>query len=296
MDEVNPRQERLPVAILGSGNIGTDLMYKVARNNSLELKIVAGIDPNSEGLARAKESGYATSASGLDAILECSGVRLVFDATSARSHVVHATRLREAGIIAIDLTPAKVGPSVVPCVNMLSCLNEPNVNLISCGAQATVPIVHAIRQLGEIDYAEIVSTVASRSAGPGTRQNIDEFTRTTAAGLTEVGGARTAKAIIVLNPADPPIIMRNTIYVKPARQLDEEMVKRSVLAAAKTLNEYVPGYEIVVEPFVNGDHVVVGVEVTGAGDYLPKYAGNLDIITAAAVAVAEQHRAAMMPN
>lgn len=280
---------RTGVAILGSGNIGTDLIYKICRNPNLDIKLVAGIDPKSEGLALARELGFATSTDGVQAVLEASDVKLVFDATSARTHRQHAPMLLRAGKIAIDLTPAKMGPSVVPCVNMSEKFTEPNVNLISCGAQATVPIVHAIGECTNVKYAEIVATVASRSAGPGTRQNIDEFTRTTARGLSEVGGAESSKAIIVLNPADPPIIMRNTVYAMVDENVDVEQVRASVAKAVRAVQKYVPGYELTIAPFVDGDHLVVGVQVTGAGDYLPKYAGNLDIITAAAVAVAEKY-------
>ena len=277
------------VAIIGSGNIGTDLMYKIRRNPNLELKLVAGIDLQSEGLARARELGYATSAEGIKAVLECSDAAIVFDATSARTHKEHAPMLEKANKVAIDLTPAKVGPSVVPCVNLGKGISKSNVNLISCGAQATIPIVHAIGQCVPVKYAEIVATVSSKSAGPGTRQNIDEFTRTTAKGVMEVGGAAESKAIIVLNPADPPIIMRNTIYAMPDGKVAIDEVCASVEKAVEAVRKYVPGYEVTVAPFQNGDHIVVGVEVVGAGDYLPKYAGNLDIITAAAVAVAEHY-------
>lgn len=280
---------RTGVAVLGSGNIGTDLIYKIRRNPNLDLRLVAGIDPKSEGLALARELGHATSTDGVNAVLEATDVEIVFDATSARTHRVHAPLLRQANKMAIDLTPAKMGPSVVPCVNLSNGTTETNVNLISCGAQATVPIVHAISRCVPVKYAEIVATVSSRSAGPGTRQNIDEFTRTTAGGVMEVGGALSSKAIIVLNPADPPIIMRNTVYAVPDGEVDIDQIRESVMRAVQAVRKYVPGYEVTVSPFVNGDHIVVGVEVVGAGDYLPKYAGNLDIITAAAVAVAEHY-------
>lgn len=280
---------KMRVGIVGSGNIGTDLMYKIARSDSMELALMSGIDPGSEGLARAKELGYATSADGIEAMLE-SDAKVVFDATSARAHVAHAPRLQSAGKISIDLTPAKVGPSIVPCVNMDAYKNLQNINLISCGAQATVPIVYAISRVAPVAYAEIVATVASKSAGPGTRQNIDEFTRTTAKGLVEVAGAEQAKAIVVLNPADPAIIMRNTVYAVPkdGAEVDESALRDSVSEFAAKVQAYVPGYQITVEPFVDGKRIVVAVEVMGAGDYLPKYAGNLDIITSAAVAVAEK--------
>lgn len=286
---------QLPVAILGSGNIGTDLIFKVRRNPHLDLRLVAGIDPASEGLAKARELGFETSSDGISGILKRSDIRLVFDATSARAHLQHAPLLKEAGIIAIDLTPAKVGPSVVPCVNMSREFSVPNVNMISCAAQATIPIVHAIGRVVPISYAEIVATVSSQSAGPGTRQNIDEFTRTTTKALIDLGGAQRAKAIVVLNPAEPPIIMRNAIYVVPDGDFDEAEVRKSVAAMVADLQVYVPGYRLTVEPFMNGDHFVVAVEVVGAGDFLPTYSGNLDIINAAAVAVAERYALTSLP-
>ena len=286
---------QLPVAILGSGNIGTDLIFKVRRNPHLDLRIVAGIDPASEGLAKARELGYETSSDGIVGILRRSDIRLVFDATSARAHLHHAPLLKEAGIVAIDLTPAKVGPSVVPCVNMSCEFAVPNVNMISCAAQATIPIVHAISRVVPVSYAEIVATVSSQSAGPGTRQNIDEFTRTTTKALIELGGAQRAKAIVVLNPAEPPIIMRNAIYVVPIGDFDEAEVRTSIADTVADLQAYVPGYRLTVDPFVNGDHFVVAVEVVGAGDFLPTYAGNLDIINAAAVAVAERYASTLLP-
>lgn len=281
--------EKLPVAILGSGNIGTDLMYKVSRSPRLDLKVVAGIDPNSEGLARARELGFHASAEGIDAILDMPGIRLVFDATSAKAHHAHAPRLRDAGIVAIDMTPAAVGPGVVPSVNLHDRYSEPNVNMVSCGAQATVPVVAAIGKVARVRYAETVSTVASASAGPGTRQNIDEFTRTTANSVWTIGGAERSKSIIVLNPADPPIIMRNTVYAQVELPVDMEAVRNSVLHMAERVRAYVPGYTITLEPVLEGDIVQTSIEVTGAGDYLPTYAGNLDIINAAAIAVAERY-------
>ena len=287
---------KLPVAILGSGNIGSDLMYKVRRSALLELRLLAGIDPASEGLARARELGYQTCLDGIEGILRNREIKLVFDATSARSHLAHAPRLQAANMFAVDLTPAAVGPGVIPVVNLDKFLTAdsapPNVNLISCGAQASVPIVAAISRVVPVQYAETVSTISSRSAGPGTRQNIDEFTRTTARSVRELGGAREAKSIIVINPADPPIIMRNTIYAVPelpAGENDERKVRDAVLAMAEKLRAYVPGFKVTVEPFLDGDHFTVCNEVTGAGDYLPPYSGNLDIITAAAIKVAEHY-------
>lgn len=279
----------IPVAILGSGNIGTDLMYKIRRNPLFDLRLVAGIDPASEGLARARELGCATSANGVEAVLERGDIRIVFEATSARAHKQNAPRFKAAGIFAIDLTPAKVGPSVVPCVNMTDSFDAMNVNLISCAAQATIPMVHGVNRIAKVKYAEIVATVASKGIGPGTRENIEEFTLTTQKALAEVGGAGRGKALVVINPADPPLMMRNTIYTIVDDDVDEQAVKDSVLDMVKQVQAYVPGYRLTVEPFLRGDHFMIGVEVEGAGDFLPPYAGNLDIINAAAVAVAERY-------
>ena len=286
---------RIPVGILGSGNIGTDLMYKLRRNPTFDLRMVAGVDPNSEGLARARELGYAVSVDGLDGVLEDPDIEVVFEATSAGVHRRNAPLLKNAGKLAIDLTPAKVGPSVVPCVNIDECASEPNLNLISCAAQATVPIVYGVSRVAKVRYAEIVATVSSVSAGPGTRQNIEEFTHTTQKSLVQLGGAERGKAIVVLNPADPPIIMRNTVYAVVDGDVDPEVVKASVHRMVSSVQAYVPGYRLTVEPFLRGDHFMIGVEVVGAGDYLPPYAGNLDIITAAAVSVAER-RFNRLPN
>jgi acetaldehyde dehydrogenase len=283
----------VPVAILGSGNIGTDLMYKIRRNPMFDLRLVAGIDPASEGLARARELGCPTSSNGVEAILEEKDIRIVFEATSARAHKANAPRYKGAGIFAIDLTPAKVGPSIVPCVNMNDSFDAMNVNLISCAAQATIPIVHGVSRITKVKYSEIVATVASKSVGPGTRENIEEFTLTTQRALGDVGGGGRGKALVVINPADPPLIMRNTIYAMVEDDVDEQAVKDSVLDMVKQVQSYVPGYNLVVEPFLRGDHFMIGVEVKGAGDFLPPYAGNLDIINAAAVAVAERYCATL---
>ena len=280
---------KLSVAILGSGNIGTDLMYKVRRSPMLELLMVAGIDPASEGLALARKLGYETCTDGIEGILRNGKIKLVFDATSARSHLAHAPRFKAAGIIAVDLTPAAVGPGVIPVVNIQERATESNVNLVSCGAQATVPVVAAINSITPVQYAETVSTIASLSAGPGTRHNIDEFTRTTARSVRDIGGAKKSKSIIVLNPADPPIIMRNTVYAVVDLPADEKAIRDAVMTTAAKIKEYVPGYTITVEPFLDGDHITTCIEVTGAGDYLAPYAGNLDIITAAAINVAERY-------
>jgi acetaldehyde dehydrogenase len=288
---------RVKVAIVGSGNIGTDLMYKILKDpGRMELVLVAGIDPRSEGLARARSFGLRASTDGIDAVLADPEIRIVFDATSARSHFRHAKALREADKIAVDLTPAAVGPYVVPPVNLGEQLGLPNVNLITCGGQATIPLVHAVHRAAPVQYAEIVSTVASRSAGPGTRQNIDEFTSTTARGLEVTGGAAVGKAIIILNPAEPPIIMRNTVYCVPAsEEFDREAVRDSVERMVAEVQRYVPGYRLKnavhfdVRETPWGERTVAAMllEVEGAGDFLPPYAGNLDIMTAAARRVGE---------
>jgi acetaldehyde dehydrogenase len=290
MTAVTGRGERLPVAVLGSGNIGTDLLYKLLRSPALEPVLVAGIDPASEGLALARGLGVATVTDGIDGLLrEAPQARIVFDATSARAHVRHAKALAEAGKIAIDLTPAARGPYVVPPVNLDEHVDAPNVNLVSCGGQATVPMVAAVSRVTPVDYAEIVSTISSKSAGPGTRQNIDEFTETTAAGLVRVGGAAKGKAIIILNPADPPIMMVNTVHMRvPAAEERREDIERSIHEMVDEVATYVPGYRLRADPVFDGDRVSVYLEVAGAGDYLPTYAGNLDIMTAAAVATAER--------
>jgi acetaldehyde dehydrogenase len=280
---------RLRVAILGSGNIGTDLLYKAARNPALALVGMAGIDPASEGLARARAAGFAAGADGVERFLDDHpDLEVVFDATSAHAHAEHAPALAARGLRCIDLTPAALGPAVVPDVNLDEHLDAPDVNLVSCGAQATVPIVAALSAAGRVAYAEVVSTVASRSAGPGTRSNIDEFTVATARSLERLGGAAGGKAIIILNPAEPPILMRNTIYAEVAA-LDAAAVSSGVAAAAARVAAYVPGYRLTAEPLVADGMVTVFVEVEGAGDYLPAYAGNLDIMTSAAVRVAERY-------
>ncbi|MGH8993548.1 MAG: acetaldehyde dehydrogenase (acetylating) [Acidimicrobiia bacterium] len=282
--------------ILGSGNIGTDLMAKLARSEALELTAVVGIDPESDGLTRARRAGLDASAEGLSwLVTEAEPGTIVFDATSAAAHVAAAPALARAGLQTVDLTPAQLGPSVVPVVNLDAHLDATEVNLITCGGQATIPIVHAVNRVAPVAYAEIISTVASRSAGPGTRQNIDEFTRATARGLEEIGGAARGKAIIVLNPADPPILMRNTVYCSLAPGADREAVAASVEAMVAQVAAYVPGYRLTTEPVFDDDggwtgtsRVAVFLEVAGAGDYLPAYAGNLDIMTAAATRVGEQ--------
>ena len=289
----------MPCAIIGSGNIGTDLMMKLVASDVLDLVALIGIDPDSDGLARARTLGIEGPSDGIDWVsANPEAVQLVFDATSAYVHVRHAKVLADLGITAIDLTPAARGPKVVPSVNLEAHLDAPNVNMVTCGGQATTPIVAAVSRVTRVPYAETVSTVASRSAGPGTRQNIDEFTRTTATALEEIGGAEKGKAIIILNPADPPILMRNTVYCALPEGTDHAAVLASVNSMVADVAVYVPGYRLkqppVIEegPFHTPGGVVpfrsvVLLEVEGAGDYLPPYAGNLDIMTAAAVRVGE---------
>jgi acetaldehyde dehydrogenase len=287
--------EKTAVAILGSGNIGTDLMYKLKRSHLLRPVIMAGIVPDSEGLARARQEGLTTTAGGIEGLLKLKdSFDIVFEATTASAHKKHAPLLRDAKKVAIDLTPAAVGPYVVPLVNLDEHLGAPNVNLVSCGGQATVPLVSALKQVAPVAYAEIVATIASKSAGPGTRQNIDEFTETTARGLEKIGGAARGKAIIVLNPAEPPILMRNTVY-GVIEAADAENIERSIEAMIERIRQYVSGYRLRAKPLIedlpNDNHkkkVTLFVEVEGAGDYLPKYAGNLDIMTSAAVKVGEE--------
>ena len=288
---------KIRVGIIGSGNIGSDLMFKILRDpGHMELALVSGIDPKSDGLARARSLGIATSHDGIQPILEDPCIKIVFDATSAHSHVRHAKALREAGRIAVDLTPAARGPYVIPPVNLHEHIDADNVNLITCGGQATIPLVHALSRVTRVPYAEMVSTVASLSAGPGTRRNIDEFTFTTARGLEVIGGARQGKAIIVLNPADPPILMRNTIYaLLDSDDVDRDAIVQSVEDMVAKVQKYVPGYRLKNEPVFEvrdlpgGKKTIVTIllEVTGAGDFLPAYAGNLDIMTASARQVGE---------
>jgi len=283
----NMPEHKLKVAVIGSGNIGTDLMYKLRRSPLLELTWMVGIVPESEGLKLARELGIKTTHEGIEELLRHpEDFDLAYDATTARAHYLHAKLLAAAGKIAVDLTPAAVGPFVVPVVNQKEHLDEPNVNLTTCGGQATAPIVAAINRASPVKYAEIVSTVASRSAGPGTRQNIDEFTQATANGLVKIGGAERGKAIIILNPAEPPILMRNTVYAL-VEDGNRERIAQSIEETVREVQRYVPGYRLKAPPIFDGEKVTVLLEVEGAGDYLPKYAGNLDIMTSAAVRVGE---------
>ncbi len=299
MSEDGKTEGQVKVAIVGSGNIGTDLMYKILKEpGHMELAVVTGIEPESEGLKRARDEGIGTTHEGIQPVLDDPEIKIVFDATSAKAHVKHAQMLKEAGKIAVDLTPAAQGPYVVPTANLTEHLDEGNVNLMTCGAQATVPMAYAVSRVTSVRYAEMVSTVASASAGPGTRQNIDEFTFTTARGLEEIGGAQDGKAIIILNPADPPLIMRNTVYVVPDAErdeVDEEAITESVNEVVSEVQKAVPGYQLTNGPTFDerdtpwGEKPVVMMflEVEGAGDFLPKYSGNLDIMTSSARKVGE---------
>jgi acetaldehyde dehydrogenase (acetylating) len=286
---MSAERPRVRVAIIGTGNIGTDLMIKIERSPLLELVGMAGIDPDSDGLRRAREHGHTVTHRGLaDLLAQVSDIDLAFDATSAGAHPEHARLLAERGIRSVDLTPAALGPAVVPPVNLSEHADAPEVTLITCGAQATIPIVAAISRVARVRYAETVSTVASRSAGPGTRQNIDEFTAATARGLETIGGAPEAKAIIILNPAEPPIMMRNTIYAE-VDDPDPDAIEAAIDEAVAGVAAYVPGYRLTGAPLIADGLATVMVEVEGAGDNLPPYAGNLDIMTSAAVRVAELH-------
>ncbi|HNM83866.1 MAG: acetaldehyde dehydrogenase (acetylating) [Mycobacterium sp.] len=297
------------VAIIGSGNIGTDLMIKILRGDGpLTMGAMVGIDPKSDGLARAERMGVPTTADGVDGLLAMPGfadIGIVFDATSANAHRANWAKLRDTGVRVLDLTPAAIGPYCVPVVNLDDHLEAPNLNMVTCGGQATVPIVAAVSEIGIVSYAEIVSSISSKSAGPGTRANIDEFTETTAAALRDVGGAQWARAVMILNPADPPILMRNTVYCLVDGETDHGAIERSIEAMVERVRAYVPGYKlkqrVQFETFTAdspliipetgkfvGTRVTAMLEVTGAADYLPAYAGNLDIMTSAAKATAER--------
>ncbi|MGD9819998.1 MAG: acetaldehyde dehydrogenase (acetylating) [Aminobacteriaceae bacterium] len=278
--------KKMNVGIIGPGNIGTDLMYKVMKSELLEMRMMAGI-VESEGIKRAAKLGFRTSIKGVDAVASDSDIRIVFDATSAKAHLYNAPILKAAGKIVIDMTPAAVGPYVVPCVNLDHLAHVDNFNMVTCGGQATIPIAYAINRVADSEYTEIVACIASKSAGPGTRANIDEFTQTTKKALETIGGADKAKAIIVLNPAEPPIMMTNTIY-SLVKNPDEKKITESVNDIVAQVQAYVPGYKLRVPPVIDGNKVTVITQVEGAGDFLPKYSGNLDIINQAAVAVAEK--------
>jgi len=284
--------KKIKCALIGPGNIGTDLLYKLKRSPVLEPVWMVGIDPNSEGLKRAAEMGMKTTADGVDGLLPHvaeDGIQIAFDATSAYVHAENSRKLNELGVLMIDLTPAAIGPFCVPPVNLREHVGkrEMNVNMVTCGGQATIPMVAAISRVQPVEYGEIVATVSSRSVGPGTRKNIDEFTRTTSGAVVKVGGAKTGKAIIIINPADPPLIMRDTVHCLTETEPDRAAITASVLAMIEEVRKYVPGYKLVNGPVFDGNRVSVFMEVEGLGDYLPKYAGNLDIMTAAAARTAE---------
>jgi acetaldehyde/propanal dehydrogenase len=284
--------KKIRCALIGSGNIGTDLLYKLKRSSVLEPVWMVGIDPASEGLARAREMGLKTTAEGVDGLLphvEEDEIRIAFDATSAYVHPENSRKLNALGVLMIDLTPAAIGPYCVPPVNLKEHVGkgEMNVNMVTCGGQATIPMVYAVSRVQPVAYGEIVATVASKSAGPGTRKNIDEFTRTTAGAVEKVGGAKKGKAIIILNPAEPPLIMRDTVHCLTETEPERELITASIHDMIKEVQKYVPGYRLVNGPVFDGNRVSVYLEVEGLGDYLPKYAGNLDIMTAAAARTAE---------
>ncbi|MFY0676730.1 MAG: acetaldehyde dehydrogenase (acetylating) [Neptuniibacter sp.] len=284
--------KKLKAVIIGPGNIGTDLLMKMMRSDWVEPVWMVGIDPESEGLKRAKEFGLKVSSTGVDGMLDKvieDDIRIAFDATSAYVHAENSRKLNELGVIMVDLTPAAIGPFCVPPVNLKQHASqlEMNVNMVTCGGQATIPMVAAVSQVQDVEYGEIVATVSSRSVGPGTRQNIDEFTRTTAGAVEAVGGADKGKAIIIINPAEPPLMMRDTVHCLTKETPDQEAITESVHNMVKEVQKYVPGYKLVNGPIFDGNRVSVFMEVEGLGDFLPKYAGNLDIMTAAGLRTAE---------
>ncbi|WP_424191890.1 acetaldehyde dehydrogenase (acetylating) [Ampullimonas aquatilis] len=284
--------KKIKCALIGPGNIGTDLLAKLQRSAYLEPVWMVGIDPESDGLRRAREMGIKTTAEGVDGLLphvKADGVQIAFDATSAYVHAENSRKLNALGVLMIDLTPAAIGPFCVPPVNLMEHIGkgEMNVNMVTCGGQATIPMVAAVSRVQSVKYGEIVATVSSRSVGPGTRKNIDEFTRTTAGAVAKVGGARQGKAIIIINPAEPPLMMRDTVHCLTDEAPKVAEIEASVHAMLKEVQKYVPGYRLVNGPVVDGNRVSIYLEVEGLGDYLPKYAGNLDIMTAAAARTAE---------
>lgn len=284
--------KKIKCALIGPGNIGTDLLAKLQRSPVLEPVWMVGIDPKSDGLIRARAMGIKTTAEGVDGLLQhviVDEVQIAFDATSAYVHAENSRKLNALGVLMIDLTPAAIGPYCIPPVNLMELVGkgEMNVNMVTCGGQATIPMVAAISRVQAVAYGEIIATASSRSAGPGTRKNIDEFTRTTAGAIRKVGGAKESKAIIILNPAEPPIIMRDTVHCLTEAAPDQAKITASINAMIKEVQKYVPGYKLVNGPVFDGNRVSVFLEVEGLGDYLPKYAGNLDIMTAAAARTAE---------
>ncbi|MDD3765386.1 MAG: acetaldehyde dehydrogenase (acetylating) [Nevskiales bacterium] len=290
---------KIKCAIIGSGNIGTDLMYKLQRSELLEPAWMVGIDPESEGLARARAAGMKVTDQGVDGLVphvRADGVKIAFDATSAYVHKENSDKLNALGVMMIDLTPAAIGPYCVPPINLKEHAGkrEMNVNMVTCGGQATIPMVYAVSRVQKVRYGEIVATVSSKSVGPGTRKNIDEFTRTTAGAVSKIGGAEQGKAIIVINPAEPPLIMRDTIHCLTEDAPKAAEIEASVHAMIKEVQKYVPGYRLVNGPVFDGHRVTTYLEVEGLGDFLPKYAGNLDIMTASATRTAEMFAEEML--
>ena len=291
--------QKIKCALIGPGNIGTDLLYKLQRSPYLEPVWMVGIDPESEGLKRAAEMGLKVTADGVDGLLPhvlADGVQIAFDATSAYVHAENSRKLNALGVLMIDLTPAAIGPFCVPPVNLKDLVGsqQMNVNMVTCGGQATIPMVAAISRVQSVAYGEIVATVSSKSAGPGTRKNIDEFTRTTAGAVEKVGGAKKGKAIIIINPAEPPLIMRDTVHCLTEDTPDQAAITASILDMIEQVQKYVPGYRLVNGPVFDGNRVSVFLEVQGLGDFLPTYAGNLDIMTAAAARTAEMFAEAII--
>ena len=291
--------KKIKCALIGPGNIGTDLLAKLRRSAVLEPVWMVGIDPESDGLKKARELGLKTTAEGVDGLIphmQADGIQIVFDATSAYVHAENSRKVNACGALMIDLTPAAIGPYCVPPVNLREHVGkrEMNVNMVTCGGQATIPMVAAVSRVQPVAYGEIVATVSSKSVGPGTRKNIDEFTRTTAGAVEKVGGARKGKAIIIINPAEPPLIMRDTVPCLVEGEPDRAAITASIHAMIKEVQKYVPGYQLVNGPVFDGQRVSVFMEVEGLGDYLPKYAGNLDIMTAAAARTAEMFAEEML--
>ena len=284
--------KKIKCALIGPGNIGTDLLAKLQRSPVLEPVWMVGIDPESDGLKRAREMGIKTTHEGVDGLvphMKADGVQIVFDATSAYVHAENSRKVNAQGALMIDLTPAAIGPYCVPPVNLKEHVGkaEMNVNMVTCGGKATIPMVAAVSRVQPVSYGEIIATVSSKSAGPGTRKNIDEFTRTTAGAIERVGGAKKGKAIIIINPADPPLIMRDTVHCLVEGEPDRAAITQSIHDMLAEVQKYVPGYKLVNGPVFDGKRVSVFLEVEGLGDYLPKYSGNLDIMTAAAARTAE---------
>lgn len=280
--------DKIKVAVIGPGNIGSDLMYKIFRSRYMEMALMTGI-VESEGIKRARGLGIDVSTDGVDAVVRRDDIRIVFEATSASAHRANAPLLKEAGKTSIDLTPAAVGPYCVPSVNLDQLLQEQDINMVTCGGQATIPIIHAIERVAGAEYAEIVACISSKSAGPGTRANMDEFTETTTKAIVQVGGADRGKAIIVLNPAEPPLMMTNTVMVRiKDKKVDFAVIEKSVQEMVAEMLKYVPGYRLRVPPMLDGDKVTTVIEIEGQGDFLPVYSGNLDIINSAAVAAGDR--------